>query len=359
MSVGAANLSRMDLHGRGAGYDPPNRFTGRWVEPDPEWGDPDDPAPETRFMEDESKSAIAWNDSPDLGFAAGINPYRGCEHGCSYCLARPYHEYLGMSAGVEFETRIMVKPRLPELLRTELSRPRWEPQPIVLSGVTDPYQPVERRLRITRGCLEVLRDFRNPVCVITKGALVARDADLLGELAGDRAACVNVSIPTLDPDLAAQMEPRAARPHRRLEAVAALARAGVPVGVSLAPVIPGLTDREMPAILTAAREAGATYAWFSFVRLPGAVEQLFVDWLERRLPARKEKVLARVRELRGGALNDGRFFARFRGQGAYAAQIEQMFHVHARRLGLDGDHPALSAAAFRRPRGPQRTLFVL
>jgi DNA repair photolyase len=346
------------LKGRGAAANPPNRFVlekGQWREPDPEWKDEDDPAPGTRFTDDVTRSIVAWNDSPDLGFAAGINPYRGCEHGCIYCYARPTHEYLGLSAGLDFETRIVVKPDAPRLLRAELSSKRWVPQPVALSGVTDCYQPVERRLKITRGCLEVLLDFRNPVFIITKNALVLRDVDLLAQLAAFDCVSVTLSITSLDPELSGALEPRAARPRRRLEAVRVLSQAGVPVHVNVAPVIPGLNDKEIPAILEAAKEAGAGSAWMGFVRLPHGVKELFDDWLARHRPGERTKVLERIRGLRGGRLNDARWHTRFTGEGAYAEQVQRLFDVHCRRLGLDGDDDdeGLSTAHFRVPPGPE------
>jgi DNA repair photolyase len=274
------------------------------------------------------------------------------------CYARPTHEYLGFSAGLDFESRIMVKEDAPELLRKELSSPRWEPQPISMSGVTDPYQPIERKLRVTRRCLEVLVDFRNPVVMITKSALIARDVDLLGELASHNAAAAILSVTTLDPELARVLEPRAATPERRLEAIRALANAGIPVGVFAAPIIPALTDHEIPAILAAAAAAGASFAGFTIVRLPGAVGPLFEEWLERHRPERKEKVLNRLRSMRGGELNDSRFGVRMRGEGAFAAQIRGLFAIAKKKAGLDRPMPDLSIAAFRRPpSGGQMTLF--
>ena len=346
--------------GRGAAEDPPNRFLSTWVEPDPEWTDPEDPGPRTRFLPDATRSVISWNDSPDIPFRASLNPYRGCEHGCGYCYARPTHEYLGLSAGLDFETRIVVKERAPELLRAQLAAKSWEPQVLALSGVTDAYQPVERRRRITRACLEVLAEHRNPVAVITKSALVTRDLDLLARLAEHGAAAVHLSITSLDPELAGRLEPRAARPARRLEALAALAAAGVPTGVMVAPVIPGLNDREVPAILAAARQAGARQAGLILLRLPHGLVDLFQAWLARHYPERREKVLSLLRQARGGRLNDPRFGARMTGEGAYAEQVRRLFEVQRRRLGFEG-LPPLSAAAFRVPerggRG-QRILFA-
>jgi DNA repair photolyase len=265
------------------------------------------------------------------------------------CYARPTHEYLGFSAGLDFETRILVKEEAPALLRRALLSPRWEPAPIALSGVTDPYQPVERRLRLTRRCLEVLRDFRNPVGIVTKSHLVTRDADVLGELAEHGAAMVFLSITTLDERLQRALEPRAAAPRRRLAALAALSAAGIPVGVMVAPVVPGLTDHELPRILEAAAGAGARSAGFVPLRLPHGVKELFEAWLEAHVPERKEKVLNRVREMRGGKLNDSRFGTRMRGEGVYADQLRALFHAVCRKTGLNREEVRLSTAAFRRP----------
>ncbi|HJQ83665.1 MAG TPA: PA0069 family radical SAM protein [Candidatus Binatia bacterium] len=265
------------------------------------------------------------------------------------CYARPSHEYLGFSAGLDFERRIMVKPDAPALLRTALASPRWEPQVVMLSGNTDCYQPVERKLALTRGCLEVFTEFRNPVSAITKSALVARDADLFAELARHGAASVMFSVTTLDPELARRMEPRAARPDRRLEALATLARAGVPVGVMIGPVIPGLNDAEIPRILEAAARAGAMTASWVLVRLAKPLDELFDAWLAEHSPERRERVLARIRETRGGRISDTRFFHRQRGNGEYAEQIAALFTVAARKHGLDRRLPPLSADAFRRP----------
>jgi DNA repair photolyase len=273
------------------------------------------------------------------------------------CYARPTHEYLGFSAGLDFETRIMVKEDAPELLRRELASPRWQPRLVGISGVTDPYQPIERRLRLTRRCLEVFAEFRNPVAVVTKNHLVTRDVDLFGELAAHQAAAVFLSVTTLDGDLARRMEPRAPQPAGRLAAIAELARAGVPVGVLVAPVIPGLTDHELPAIVEAAAAAGARHAGYVLLRLPLGVAELFEQWLARHFPDKKERVLNRLRSLRGGRLNDARFGHRMRGEGKIAEMIRQLFALACRRAGIQGRAPELSAAAFRRPGGTQRLLF--
>jgi len=321
--------------------------------------DPDGSAPQvpTVYLRDPSRTAIATNDSPDIGFNASLNPYRGCMHGCAYCYARPTHEYLGFSAGLDFETRILVKEQLPQLLRKELCARRWRPQPIAMSGVTDAYQPIERELGISRRCLEVLAEFRNPVSVITKNALVARDADLLAELAGFEAASANLSITTLDPQLARELEPRASQPQQRLLAIEKLANAGVPVGVIIAPVIPGLNDQEIPAILAAARAAGVSSAGLIMLRLPYGLKELFGDWLERHRPERKQRVLSRIRDVRDGKLNDTRFGSRMRGGGLYAEQIRDLFEIHRRRTGLAPAPHSLSTQHFRRPGDAQLTLF--
>ena len=274
------------------------------------------------------------------------------------CYARPTHEYLGLSAGLDFESRILVKQDAPELLRKQLSSPRWEPKVLSMSGVTDPYQPVEKKLRITRRCLEVLTEFRNPVAVVTKNHLVTRDVDLLSDLARHHAAVVAVSLTTLDDDLRRVMEPRTSRPVRRLAAIEKLAEAGVPVGVMTAPVIPGLNDHELPMLLSAAAEAGATFAAYVPVRLPYAVRPLFEDWLERHFPERKEKVLNRIRSMRGGELNDPRFGSRMKGEGIFAEHIAQLFDISCRRAGIErGRFPELSTGSFRRTGGIQPELF--
>jgi DNA repair photolyase len=313
--------------------------------------------PPTEYLPDRSRTIIARNDSPDVGFEFSINPYRGCEHGCVYCYARPTHEFLGYSAGLDFETRIMVKEDAPDLLRAELSSPRWRPQVLGLSGVTDPYQPLERRLELTRRCLAVLADFRQAVAIITKNRLVTRDIDLIGALARHGAAGVFLSVTTLDPELAGRLEPRTTRPAARLEAIAELAAAGIPTGVMVAPVIPGLTEHEMPAILAAAARAGARQAGYTMVRLPLAVADLFQDWLGRHYPDRKDKVLGRIRGARQGKLNDVRFGVRMSGEGPHAEMIVRLFRSASRRAGLNQSPWPVSAAAFRRPGPEQLTLF--
>jgi DNA repair photolyase len=346
------------LRGRGASWNPPNRFERLEVVRDG-WSDPDDPPPQTELLEDATRSILAWNDAPDVGFDVGINPYRGCSHGCAYCYARPTHEYLGFSAGLDFESRILVKRRAPELLRDALSGKSWTPRVIGLSGNTDAYQPVERRLRITRRCLEVLAEYRNPVAIVTKSYLVSRDVDLLQELAAHRAVAVVLSVTTLDHDLQRAMEPRASSPDRRLGAIRVLADAGIPVGVNVAPVVPGLTDHELPEILKASADAGASFAGYILLRLPHGVKEIFEGWLRQHRPDRCGKVLNRMRSMRGGRLYDGRYEVRGRGEGPWADHLRTLFGVSTRRLGL-GPPPDLSTAAFRRPvdrTRPQYDLF--
>ena len=339
----------ISLRGRGAAANPANRFEPLHLERDEDWNPDEDPALTTHFYRDATASIINYNDSPDIGFNASINPYRGCEHGCIYCYARPTHEYLGFSAGLDFESKIMVKENAPELLRKELASSKWKPQVIAMSGVTDCYQPVERKLKITRRCLEVLAEFRNPVGIVTKNHLVTRDLDLLQDMAAHQAAVVFVSVTTLDPALASKLEPRASLPQHRLAAIRTLRQAGVQVGVMTAPVIPALTDHEVPAIISAAAEAGAQFAGYVTLRLPFGLGSLFEDWLARHFPERKEKVLNRVRALRGGQLNDPNFGTRMRGAGIFADQIEALFEAACRKAGLAGKSPELSAAAFRVP----------
>jgi DNA repair photolyase len=341
------------IRGRGASWSPANRFEKLHVD----LGDSDvvqvgqddveRPRRATQYFRDGTKTIISRNNSPDVGFETSVNPYRGCEHGCIYCYARPTHEYLGFSAGLDFESKIMVKMDAPELLKLELESPRWKPQVLVMSGVTDPYQPIERKLRITRGCLEVLAQFRNPVAIITKNRLVTRDLDLLGELATHNAAAVNISVTSLDSKLQRVLEPRTSLPEARLEAISQLRAAGIPAGVMVAPIIPGLTDHEVPRILEACAKAGAQFAGYTIVRLPWAVAPLFEHWLEERFPDRKEKILGRIRDLRGnGKLNNSQWRTRMTGEGIFAEQIASLFEIGRRRAGI-GERPTLSTAAFR------------
>jgi len=335
------------LHGRGTGANPENRYERIHIEADTdiEGGS----SSQTVFYRDTSRSVLAENESPDVGFRFSFNPYRGCEHGCIYCYARPTHEYLSFSAGLDFERRIMVKHDAPELLRKTFLAPRWRPEVVALSGNTDCYQPVERHLRLTRRCLEVFREFLNPVGIITKSALVVRDIDVLADLAAHAATHVFVSVTSLDDELARRMEPRAARPDKRLDAVRTLVAAGIPTGVMVAPVVPGLNDEEIPRILQAAADAGARGAGWVLLRLPKPVDELFASWLAEHFPDRRERVLGRIRACRSGRMNDPRFASRMRGEGVYAEQIEALFRTAARRCGLDRPLPPLNTSSFRRP----------
>jgi DNA repair photolyase len=344
-------------HARGAAHNPANRFDRLRYDPDPEVADEDQPAPHTVFLRDRTRTLITYNDSPDVGFTASINPYRGCEHGCIYCYARPTHEYLGFSAGLDFETKILVKEDAPALLRKELSARTWRPQVVAVSGVTDCYQPIERRLLLTRRCLQVFAEFRNPVAIVTKNHLVTRDADVLADLARCQAAAVYVSLTTLDDELKKRMEPRTTPPAGRLEAIRLLTAAGIPVGVLLAPIIPGLNDHEIPALLEAAVGAGAKVAGLIMLRLPYGVAPLFENWLERHFPDRKAKVLGRIRDIRGGGLNDPRFVSRMRGEGLLADAVRRLFRLACQRFGLNHQHYELSTAHFRRLGPEQRGLF--
>ena len=347
--------SHEPIHGRGASWSPANRFEKLHVDVndfdvvDVDADESERPRRETQFFRDGTKTIITRNNSPDVGFETSLNPYRGCEHGCIYCYARPTHEYLGFSAGLDFESKIMVKTNAPQLLRAELERPGWKPQVLVMSGVTDPYQPVEKKLRITRGCLEVLAKFRNPVAIITKNRLVTRDADLLRELVDYNAVAVNISVTSLDPKLQRVLEPRTSSPQARLDAISQLHGAGIPVGVMVAPVIPGLTDHEVPKILETCARAGAQFAGYTIVRLPWAVAPLFEHWLEEHFPDRKEKVLGRIRHLRRDRLNNSEWHTRMTGEGIFAEQIASLFEVGCRRAGI-GERPKLSADGFRRTR---------
>jgi DNA repair photolyase len=357
INIRLMNSESKPIPSRGAANNPANRFEKIHLEQNLD-GDPEEqPLPSTQFLKDSSSTIISQNESPDVAFEASVNPYRGCEHGCIYCYARPTHEYLGFSAGLDFETKIMVKEKAPELLRAELASARWQPKLIAMSGVTDCYQPIERRLKLTRGCLKVLADFRNPVTIVTKNNLVTRDIDVLRSLAEHQAAAVFISITTLDSELRKVMEPRTSPPGSRLATITQLAQAGIPTGVLVAPVVPGLTDHEMPAILSAAVNAGARFAGYVTLRLPHAVAPLFEQWLTQHFPNRKEKVLNRIRSLRDGKLNNAQFGSRMRGEGIFADQIESLFNVSCRRTGISGNRPTLSVSHFRRPEKNQLSLF--
>ena len=324
--------------GRGAASNDSGRFEAeRRVAFDDGWGTADaEPAPlPTTLTVDSTRTIIARNDSPDIGFDRSINPYRGCEHGCIYCYARPSHAYLGLSPGLDFESRLFYKPDAAELLAGELKKKGYSCRPIALGSNTDPYQPVERQLGITRGILQVLRDFRHPVTIVSKSALVQRDLDILREMAKERLACVTISVTTLDRALARRMEPRASTPERRLETIAALAGAGIPTGVLSAPMIPALNDNEMEQILERARAAGATSAGYTLLRLPLELKSLFKEWLEEHFPDKTAHVLSLVAQTHGGRLYDSTWSKRMTGTGPYADMLRLRFDRACRKLGFN------------------------
>lgn len=345
------------IRGRGAQAQVANRFESVHTTIDPSESLPQ--RPPTEFLPDQSRSIVTENDSPDIPFRYSLNPYRGCEHGCSYCYARPTHEFLGLSAGLDFETKIIVKDRAVELLRDFLAQPSYQPDWMMLSGVTDPYQPIEREREITRGLLKLLSDCGHPVGIITKNALIERDVDVLAEMASRNLVHAAISVTTLDAGLARVLEPRTSAPKARLRAIQTLARAGVPVRVMTAPVIPGLNDHEIPNLLQAAAESGATSAAYVMLRLPGAVETVFCDWLTKFRPEAQEKVWAKVREVRDGELNDTKFGRRMRGTGVRAESISAMYETFMRKYGLVKDTELLRTDQFKPPedRSGQMSLF--
>jgi len=342
----------LPIRGRGAVSNVPNRFDRFRVTPfDDGWGSLDEPAPrlETTVTAETARSILTTNTSPDISFNRSINPYRGCEHGCVYCYARPSHGFLGLSPGLDFESRIFSKPNAAELLRRAWRSPRYRCETVALGVNTDAYQPVERRLGITRSILEVFAEFHHPVIIVTKSNMVLRDLDLLGPMAREGLAAVFVSVTTLDRTLARRMEPRAPTPERRLDALRGLAEAGVPTGVMAAPMIPGLNDWELERILEAAAAAGARSATYIVLRLPHELRQLFVEWLESHYPRKAAKVLNQIRSLRGGRLNDSRFGRRMRGVGPYAELLRRRFEIARRRLGFDRERFRLDETRFRVP----------
>lgn len=340
--------------GRGAGLNLAGRFERLVREgADDGWDLPEDVPPlRTEVAEEVPRSAMARNSSPDIGFDRSLNPYRGCEHGCAYCYARPGHAFLGLSPGLDFETRLVARPLLPEVLARELGRRGYRPAPVMLGAVTDPYQPAERDRGITRRLLEVLRDWRHPVIVTTRGALVERDLDILAEMAGQGLAAVGISLTTLDARLARAMEPRAPAPARRLRTVERLAAAGVPVRIMASPMIPALTDHELEAILAAGRAAGAVAASTILLRLPHEVAPIFRAWLDEHVPGRAGHVLARLREMHGGRDYDPAFGTRMTGTGPMAELLRRRFELACARLGLARGAPPLRTDLFRPPPRP-------
>jgi DNA repair photolyase len=345
--------------GRGATLSPDNRYTGHSREViDDGWGSLEQPLESlvTSLTVDASKTIISYNQSPDVPFDRSINPYKGCEHGCVYCFARPTHAYLDLSPGLDFESRLFYKPEAPALLQKELAARNYRCAPLMLGINTDAYQPVERKLQLTRRIIEVLNATRHPYSIVTKSALIERDSDLIGEAAAAGRASVAISITTLDPALARVMEPRAASPQRRLQTIRALTRAGIPVTVMVAPLIPVLTDHEMETILEQAREAGAVSAGYVLLRLPHEISDMFADWLHTHMPDRAQHVLNRIQDARGGKAYDARFGTRMRGTGVFAELMVKRFRLASGRLGF-ADHGSLDCSQFAPPAGPQMTLF--
>jgi DNA repair photolyase len=354
--------ARKNIRGRGALDNPAGRFERLVAEDDPEAFDLEDIVDgkqvKTEVFIDKTKSIVSTNDSPDVGMEASVNPYRGCEHGCIYCFARPTHEYFGLSAGLDFETKIFAKPEAPRLLAEKLSSKSWEPKVLMLSGVTDCYQPIEKKLKITRGCFEVLLDFRNPAAIVTKNILVTRDIDIFQEMAKHNLIKINISLTTLDNDLARYMEPRASKPLQKLRAIEAMAKAGVPVGIMMGPIVPGLTDHEIPKVLEAAANAGAETAYHTVLRLPWGVKDLFENWVHEHYPDRADRILNRVKAIRGGKLYESDFETRMSGTGIFADQIHQMFTMYKKKYGLNKRGTILRTDGFKRDaRSAQMSLF--
>jgi len=328
------------FRGRGAQFNPKNRFEKLSVEDFTidDWSDLEEPGLKnlsTEYFIDDSKTVIAKNDSYDLGFDYSFNPYRGCEHGCIYCYARPSHEYLGFSSGVDFETKIMVKPNGAKLLEDEFKKKNYKPDVIMFSGNTDCYQPIEKKLEITREALKVCLKYCNPVALITKNALIQRDIDILKELAELKLVSTTLSVTTLDRELARKMEPRTSSPEMRLKTIEALVKNNIPVGVNLAPIIPGLNDKEMPEILKEASERGAAFAGYIMLRLPYAVKDLFIEWLKREYPLKASKIISSIKSIRGGKLNSSEWGVRFKGEGELADTIKNLFKISCRKYGLN------------------------
>ncbi|MDQ3205790.1 MAG: PA0069 family radical SAM protein [Pseudomonadota bacterium] len=352
-----ARKARVPIKGRGAA----SRVDGRYAVTvsrgeDDGWGSvyehlADTPNPATQVREESARSVISRNNSPDVGFSQSVNPYRGCEHGCVYCFARPSHAYLDLSPGLDFETRLFAKTNAAERLRHELSRPGYRPSPIALGINTDAYQPIERRYRVTRQVLEVLAECRHPVSFVTKSVLIERDLDVLADLARDRLVTVYFSVTTLDNRLAARMEPRASAPHRKLKAMRTLTQAGIPVGVMVAPVVPMITDQEIEQILEASFEAGARAAGYVLLRLPHELKQVWREWLELHYPDRAAHVMSLIRQMRGGKEYDSALGTRMRGEGPFAQLIQQRFQKAHRRIGY-GRLPSLDSSRFVAPRAP-------
>ncbi len=356
-------MNKINLKSRAAGFNTPNRFEKLYIDYNDDENleyNPDDAEdkrlPTTYFL-DNSKSILAHNDSPDLGFNYSINPYRGCEHGCIYCYARPTHEYLGFSAGLDFESKIMVKMEAASLLEKAFMKKSWKPQPIMFSGDTDCYQPIERKLQLTRKCIEDFKKFRHPVGIVTKSALVCRDIDLLSEMAKENLASVTISITSLNRELSRKLEPRTSVPSVRMDTVEKLSLAGIPVGVLVAPVIPGLTDEEIPSILKLASEKGAVYAAHTIMRLPYSVKDLFIEWLNRNYLEKSSKIINKIKEVREGKLTNSEFGTRMSGKGKIAESIHKLFRISCEKYGLNKKNVKIDYSKFSRDGHYQENLF--
>ena len=350
-------IRRPHFIGRGSHIRPANRFEKLALQDLDEHADEQDLASSkvgTDYLVDDSRSILSENDSPDIPFRYSLNPYRGCAHGCAYCYARPTHEYLGFDAGLDFETKIMVKEKAPELLEQRLRKENWQAEPIMMSGVTDCYQPIERKLELTRECLKVAQKFNQPIGIVTKNALVSRDIDILQPMSKYRLTRVAISLTTLDQSLTRQLEPRSSSPNSRLNAISQLSEAGVEVTVMIAPVIPGLNEQEIPALLEAARDHGAKYAGYVLLRLPLTVEPVFIEWLERCVPHLTDKVKSRVAATRDGNMNQSQFGTRMRGSGVLANHFSNTFKVFAKKYGLNRETPTLNSSLFALPDGQMR-----
>jgi DNA repair photolyase len=349
-------MEKQKLKGRGASFNPQNRFEKLAVEDFSfdDWSEPEEAGLKnlsTEYFIDNSKTVIAKNDSYDLGFDYSFNPYRGCEHGCIYCYARPSHEYLGFSSGIDFETKIMVKQDAANLLEAGFRKKNYKPDVILFSGNTDCYQPIEKKLGITKEALKVCLKFGNPAAIITKNALIQRDIDILKEMAELEIVSVTLSVTTLDKDLARKMEPRASSPEMRLKTIKVLAENGIPVGVNLAPIIPGLNDKEIPEILKEASERGAVHAGYIMLRLPYAVKDLFIEWLKREYPLKASKIISSIKSIRGGKLNSSELGVRFKGEGEIARAIESLFKLNCRKYSLNKRSYNLTTKHFKAPSG--------
>jgi DNA repair photolyase len=353
------------IKGRGAQFNPKNRFERLYIENfkddeiDGSFSEEDIKRKiQTQYFKDNSRSVIAVNDSPDIDFDYSFNPYRGCEHGCIYCYARPSHEFLGFSSGLDFETKIMVKENAAELLEEEFKKKNYKPDIIIFSGNTDCYQPVESKLKITRNALKVCLKYRNPVGLITKNSLVQRDIDVLKDMSEHNLISVTISITSLNKSLISKMEPRTSVPIKRLETIEKLSENNIPVGVNLAPIIPGLNDEEIPAILEEASRRGAQYAGCIILRLPYSVKDLFVQWLFDEFPERANKIINRIKDIRGGKLNHSEFGQRFKGEGEFAETIKNLFEISCKKYGLNKRKFDLSVANFKRSSSNQLEMFT-